>query len=403
MEGTTVRFPQLSIPLFDHSSAICLRVQCFCLRRIKPRSIIDKGSFIFSGSIDRPITLVRYCVTLLGPLMTVRVGINGFGRMGRLALRTAWSWSELEFVHVNEIAGDAGVAAHLLEFDSQHGRWERKVDAKKDQLVIDGSLVGYSTNEKIEETDWASSGVDIVLECTGKFKSRESLSGYFDRGVKKIVVSAPMKDGTPNIVVGVNDHIYDPHEHQVVTAASCTTNCIAPVIDVLHSQFSIIHGSITTIHDVTNTQSVLDQYHKDLRRARASSLSLIPTSTGSATAIAEIFPELKGKLSGIAVRVPLANASITDCVFEVANGTTSAKVNEALYEAAHGRLKGILGIENKPLVSSDYEGDTRSSVVDALSTLVVDHTHVKILAWYDNEIGYVNRMMELAESVGKQL
>ena len=363
----------------------------------------DKESFIISDGIDCHRTLVKSGVTLLEPLMTIRVGINGFGRMGRLALRTAWSWDELEFVHINEIAGDAGVAAHLLEFDSQHGRWERQVDAKRGQLVIDGSLVGYSSNEKIEETDWASAGVDIVLECSGKFKSGEYLSRYFDKGIKKVVVSAPVQNGTPNIVMGVNEHIYDPRKHRVVTAASCTTNCIAPVIDVIHRQFGIIHGSITTIHDITNTQSILDQYHKDLRRARASGLSLIPTSTGSATAIAEIFPELKGKLSGVAVRVPLANASITDCVFEVAKETTSAEVNEALQEAADGRLNGILGIENKPLVSSDYEGDTRSSVVDALSTLVVDRTHLKILAWYDNEIGYVNRMMELVNSIGKRL
>ena len=335
--------------------------------------------------------------------MAIRVGINGFGRMGRLALRTAWSWEELEFVHINESAGDVDIAAHLLEFDSQHGRWKPDVRTEPGQLIVDGNKVGYSTNQKIEQTDWSSAGVDIVVECSGKFKTRETLSGYFDRGVKKVVVSAPMKDGTPNVVVGINDHVYDPDQHRIVTAASCTTNCIAPVIDVMHRQFNIVHGSITTIHDITNTQSVLDQYHSDPRRARASGLSLIPTTTGSATAIAEIFPELKGKLSGIAVRVPLANASLTDCVFELANGTTEREVNEALREAANGRLKGILGLEDRPLVSVDYEGDPRSAIVDALSTLVVDHSHVKILAWYDNEIGYVNRMMELVESVGERL
>ena len=236
---------------------------------------------------------------------STRVAINGFGRMGRLALRAAWDWPDLQFVHVNEIGGDAASAAHLLQFDSIHGTWEVPVSAEPDAIVIDGQRLSYSENESLEDTPWGDLGVDVVVECTGKFKSSEVLSAYLNGGVKKVVVSAPVKDGTLNIVVGVNDHLYQPDEHHIVTAASCTTNCIAPVISVIHEEFGIRHGSMTTIHDITNTQSVLDAYHKDLRRARASGLSLIPTTSGSATAIAEIFPELRGKLNGLAVRVPL--------------------------------------------------------------------------------------------------
>jgi glyceraldehyde 3-phosphate dehydrogenase len=242
-----------------------------------------------------------------------------------------------------------------------------------------------------------------VVECTGKFKSKEALAPYLNQGVKKVVVSAPVKDGTLNIVMGANDHLYDPKVHQIVTAASCTTNCIAPIVKVIHENFGIKHGSITTIHDMTNTQSILDEYHKDLRRARASSLSLIPTSTGSATAITEIFPELKGKLNGMAVRVPLANASLTDCVFEVEQPVTVEVVNAALEAAAMGELKGILGYETKPLVSADYTNDTRSSTVDALSTMIINGTQVKILTWYDNEMGYVQRMMELTKKLAQSL
>lgn len=330
--------------------------------------------------------------------MSTRIAINGFGRMGRLALRAAWGNPDFEFVHVNEIAGDAQSAAHLLEFDSIHGRWSVPISAESDAIVIDGQRVSYSSNARIEETPWGGIGADVVVECTGRFKSSEVLTAYLESGVRKVVVSAPVKDGTLNIVVGVNDHLYDPDQHHIVTAASCTTNCIAPVVSVIHSEFTICHGSITTIHNITNTQSVLDTYHKDLRRGRASGTSLIPTSTGSATAIAEIFPELRGKLNGLAVRVPLANASITDCAFEVERAVSAELVNRKLKEAGDGRLRGVLGYEERPLVSTDYEGDTRSSIVDGASTFVVDDTHVKILAWYDNEMGYVHRMMEL---VGK--
>ncbi|MEQ8692728.1 MAG: ArsJ-associated glyceraldehyde-3-phosphate dehydrogenase [Pseudomonadales bacterium] len=335
--------------------------------------------------------------------MTTRVAINGFGRMGRLALRAAWDWPELEFVHINEIGGDPATAAHLLQFDSVHGTWDIPVSADSNSITVDGQSISYSSNQRLEDTPWDDLGIDIAVECTGRFKSREALLPYLQRDVQKVVVSAPVKDGTLNIVVGVNDHLYQPAEHDIVTAASCTTNCIAPAISVIQEQFGIRHGSITTIHDITNTQSVLDDYHSDLRRARASGLSLIPTSTGSATAIAEIFPQLRGKLSGLAVRVPLANASVTDCVFEVEQATTVEAVNQALQNAAEGRLSGILGYETRPLVSTDFKGDRRSSIVDAASTMVIDDTHVKILAWYDNEIGYVNRMMELVRKVAASL
>ena len=335
--------------------------------------------------------------------MTIKVGINGFGRMGRLAFRAAWDWPELEIVHVNEIGGESEAAAHLLTFDSVHGIWPQKVTSDDNYLYVNDQPVGYSQNAVIAETPWGDLGVDIVIECTGKFKSKEALKPFFDQGVKKVVVSSPVKDGTLNIVMGVNDHLYDHAEHHVVSAASCTTNCIAPVVDVMQKSFGIKHGSITTIHDVTNTQSILDEYHKDLRRARASGMSLIPTSTGSATAITEIFPELKGKINGIAVRVPLANASLTDCVFEVETPVTVEQVNAALKEAAESHLAGVLGYEERPLVSIDYTNDTRSSVIDALSTMVINQTQVKILTWYDNEMGYVHRMMELAKKIALSL
>lgn len=342
--------------------------------------------------------------------MALKVAINGFGRIGRLAMRAAWQWPEIDIVHVNENAGDAACAAHLLEFDSVHGRWDNKVDALDDGsgfVVKDPAghsrAVTYSQNTAIEDTDWASlndgSPVDVVIDCTGKFKAKEKLQPYLDAGVGHVVVSAPVKDGTLNIVMGVNDSLFDPTTCRIVTAASCTTNCIAPAVDVIQKQFGIKHGSITTVHDMTNTQSMLDQFHKDHRRARTTHLSLIPTSTGSATAITEIFPELKGKINGLAVRVPLANASLTDCVFELEQSVTVEQVNKALEEAANGYLKGILGYETKPLVSVDYVNDNRSSIVDAPSTMVINGTQLKLFLWYDNEVGYATRMMELAKKI----
>lgn len=335
--------------------------------------------------------------------MSIKIAINGFGRMGRLALRAAWHWPELEIVHINECAGSAQSAAHLLKFDSQHGIWPEIVEATDDAIMIGAKRIPFTRNRELAATNWAASGAQVVVECTGAFKSAAALAPYFAQGVAKVVVSAPLKDGTLNIVMGVNQHLYDPQHHDIVTAASCTTNCLAPVVDVIHREFGIRHGSITTIHDITNTQSVLDEYHKDLRRARACGLSLIPTSTGSATAITEIFPELAGRLDGIAVRVPISNASLTDCVFELESAATVVQVNEALRSAALGRLQGILGYEERPLVSVDYLNDPRSSIIDALSTRVTNGTQTKILAWYDNEIGYVHRMMELTRMVGQSL
>ena len=331
--------------------------------------------------------------------MTIRVGINGFGRIGRLAMRVAWDSDLIEVVHVNEIAGNLESAAHLIKFDSIHGTWGRNVsvcDLGK-SLIIDGSTVSYSQNWELENAAWSEANVDLVIDCTGKFKSQESLAPYFQQGVNRVVVSAPMKDETLNVVMGINDHLYA--DQPIVSAASCTTNCLAPVIDVLLKEFGIKHASITTIHDLTNTQSVLDEHNVDLRRARASSLSLIPTSTGSATAITRIFPELAGCINGLAVRVPLANASLTDCVFELKTVTTKVAVNNAFKIAAESRLSGILGFEELPLVSADYTNDSRSGIVDGLSTMVINGTQLKVLIWYDNEMGYVHRMIELTEKV----
>jgi glyceraldehyde 3-phosphate dehydrogenase len=329
-----------------------------------------------------------------------RIGINGFGRIGRLALRAGWGRPDLQFVHINEVAGGPETAAHLLTFDSVHGRWDRRVESQNDRIAIDGAAVMFSAVTTPADVPWSAHQVDIVLECSGKVRTPDTLAPYFAAGVKKVIVAAPVKSGALNIVVGVNDHLYEPAQHHLVTAASCTTNCLAPVVKVLHESIGIKHGVITTIHDITNTQVVVDAPHKDLRRARASSLSLIPTSTGSATAIGLIYPELLGKLTGVAVRVPLLNASLTDCVFEVKRSTTVDEVNAAFRRAADGVLEGILGYEERPLVSVDFKDDPRSAIVDAPSTMVVDGTCVKVLAWYDNEIGYVHRMIELAQKIG---
>ena len=334
--------------------------------------------------------------------MTLKVGINGFGRMGRLVLRAAYDWPEIEFVHINDPAGDAATLAHLLEFDSVHGRWQYPVSADDEALCINEQRIQCSANKAIGDTDWSQ--CDIVIEASGKMKSTELLRQYLAQGVRKVVVTAPVKEqGVLNVVMGVNDALYCPDSHDIVTAASCTTNCLAPVVKVLQDKIGIEHGSMTTIHDITNTQTILDAPHKDLRRARACGMSLIPTTTGSATAITHIFPELKGKLNGHAVRVPLANASITDCVFELNRETTEQELNTWFKEAAQGELKGILGYEEKPLVSIDYRTDPRSSIVDALSTMVVNGTQAKLYLWYDNEWGYANRTAELMRKVANSL
>lgn len=332
--------------------------------------------------------------------MTIRIGINGFGRMGRLTLRAAWDNPDFQFVQINDPAGDAATFAHLLNFDSVHGRWDREIRADADALVIEGRRIPVARNKDIAATDW--SGCDVVVESSGKFRKPDVLQPYIDQGVKRVVVTAPVKSpGVLDVVVGVNHHRFDPAQHRIVSAASCTTNCFAPVVKVIHEGIGIRHGSLTTIHSLTNTQVIVDAPHKDLRRARSCGSSLIPTSTGSATAIAEIFPELKGRLNGHAVRVPLTNASLTDCVFEVARPTSVDEVNALLKKAAEGELAGILGYEARPLVSIDYQTDPRSSIIDALSTMVINETQVKLYAWYDNEWGYVNRTAELVQLVGK--
>lgn len=340
----------------------------------------------------------------------MKVGINGMGRIGRLALRAAMGAAErpaddpragnrLEVVHLNEIKGGAAATAHLLTFDTVQGRWRADIAAEgEDALRIDGQRLKFTSHATPAEIPWGELGVDLVLECTGKFLTPETIQGHFDRGAKRVIVAAPVKVGDVlNIVVGVNHDLYDPARHRIVTAASCTTNCLAPVVKVVHEAIGIRHGQITTIHDPTNTNVVVDAPHKDLRRARSAMASLAPTTTGSAAAIALIYPELKGKLNGHAVRAPVLNASLTDCVFELQRATTADEVN-ALFEAAarSGPLRGILGYETRPLVSADYARDTRSSIVDAPSTLVTDGTLLKVYAWYDNEMGYACRMVDLA-------
>ncbi|MFL0798137.1 MAG: ArsJ-associated glyceraldehyde-3-phosphate dehydrogenase [Cellvibrionaceae bacterium] len=332
--------------------------------------------------------------------MTIKVGINGFGRMGRLVMRAAFNWPNIEFVQINDPAGDAKTLAHLVTFDSVHGRWQHEASNEGETMIIGDQKITCSQNQTITETDW--SGCDVVVEASGKMKSKALLQAYLDQGVKRVVVTAPVKEeGILNVVMGVNHHLYDQNTYPIVTAASCTTNCLAPVVKVIHEKLGIVHGSMTTIHDITNTQRILDAPHKDLRRARACGMSLIPTKTGSATAITHIFPELKGKLNGHAVRVPLANASLTDCVFEVNRKTTVEEVNALLKNAAENELDSILGFEERPLVSIDYKTDPRSSIIDALSTMVVNGTQVKLYVWYDNEWGYANRTAELMRMVGE--
>ena len=335
----------------------------------------------------------------------MKIGINGLGRMGRLTMRATIDRFQTKdqafsFVQSNDPAGNAETMAHLMEFDSVHGRWLKDIGVNGDKMNIANNAIDHTQNTTIEETNWSE--CDIVLEASGKFKTQAELSKYFDQGVKRVVVAAPVKEaGVANIVMGVNQDEYKPDSHRIVTAASCTTNSLAPAIKIVHEKLGIKHGSMTTIHDITNTQTIIDKGHKDLRRARACGMSLIPTTTGSATAITHIFPELKGKLNGHAVRVPLTNASLTDCVFELNRATTVEEVNALFKEAAQGELAGILGYEEKPLVSIDYRTDPRSSVVDALSTMVINDTQLKLYLWYDNEWGYANRTAELIQLVAQ--
>jgi glyceraldehyde 3-phosphate dehydrogenase len=334
-----------------------------------------------------------------------RIGINGFGRIGRLAVRGLARHRELELVHVNDPNSDPLTSAHLLEFDTVHGRLDRQVGVDDGAIVLDGQRITHSSHTTPGVVPWADLGIEIVIEASGRFKTVEQLAGYFDqpnggRGVDSVVVAAPVKDPSVlNVVMGCNDHLYEPERHRIVTAASCTTNCLAPVVKVLHEQIGIERGAITTIHDVTNTQVVVDAPHRDLRRARSALNSLIPTSTGSATAITMIYPELAGKLNGTAVRVPLLNASLTDAVFTMSRDVTVEEVNERFADAATGELAGILGFETRPLVSADFTNDTRSAIVDGPSTMVIDSRMLKVLAWYDNEYGYAFRLTDLVAKV----
>ena len=341
----------------------------------------------------------------------MKIGINGMGRIGRLVLRAALGGilrdakdqnvdTRLEIVHLNEVSGGADTTAHLLEFDSVHGRWRADIESGESSITVDGQRMSFSSSEQPASVDWGAHGCDMVLECTGRFRTPEKLAGYFTKGVQKVMVAAPVQDGQAlNLVYGINDHLYNPIKHNIVTAASCTTNCLAPLVKVVHESIGIQHGQITTIHDPTNTNVIVDAPHKDLRRARSAMTSLMPTTTGSAKAIGLIYPELKGKLNGHAVRAPVLNASLTDAVFELVRPTSAEAVNALFAEAANSELAGILGYEERPLVSADYVNDTRSSIIDAASTLVTDGTMLKVYAWYDNEMGYACRMVDLAKRI----
>lgn len=334
----------------------------------------------------------------------LRVGINGFGRIGRLALRAGFESESIQFAHLNEIGGDAASAAHLLAFDSVHGRWRaEEIEATESSIRVGKQEITCSSLAEPGEVPWDEHGVDLVLEATGKFRTPELLAPYFESGVRKVLVAAPVESGARNLVFGVNEHEYEPTGDRIITAASCTTNCLAPLVKVINEGIGIRHGSITTLHDLTNTQVVVDAHHRDLRRARSAGTSLIPTSTGSAKAIGMIFPELEGRLDGLAIRVPLLNSSIVDCCFEVERPTGADEVNSLLESASRTSLDGILGYESRPLVSVDFKTDPRSGIVDATSTRVIDETQVKVLAFYDNEWGYANRMVDIAEMIARDL
>ncbi len=332
----------------------------------------------------------------------MKIGINGFGRIGRLAFRCAWAnSSSMDVVQINDPAGNANTWSHLLNFDSVQGKWSENAQHVEENIIVNGQLIACSENKTIGKTDW--SACDLVIDASGKMKTKKLLNEYLTQGVKQVVVTAPIREpGILNLIMGVNHTLYQEKTPPIISASSCTTNCIAPAVKVIHESFGIKHGSITTIHDITNTQVVLDSGHKDLRRARSSGNNLIPTTTGSANAIAQIFPELKGKLNGHAIRVPIANASLTDCVFELETTTTIEAVNEELKRAANEELKGILGFEERPLVSTDFVGDSRSSIVDGPSTMIVNGTQLKLFLWYDNEWGYANRVIELADYTGRK-
>ena len=329
------------------------------------------------------------------------LAVNGIGRIGKLVVKLLVQ-NQYNLTHLNEINGNTDSLIHSIEFDSIHGKWQANIEDGKDEIKIDGKSIKATFVENIN--DLSLDDVDIMIDCTGVHKSSSKLQKYFDKGVKKVIVSAPInEDNIVNIAYGVNHNIYKPKEHNIITGASCTTNCIAPIIKVLHENIGINHGSITTIHNLTNSQTLVDIPHNDLRRGRSAINNLIPTTTGSAKAISLIYPELKGKLNGHAVRVPILNSSLTDCVFEMKSSTNKDQINNLLKSASENELKNILGYEERPLVSTDFINDPRSSVIDSLSTMVVNDTQVKIYAWYDNEWGYANRLVDIVNMVVKSI
>ncbi len=336
--------------------------------------------------------------------MSVRVAINGFGRIGRLVLRAAkkYGGGDLDFVAVNDLT-DNETLAHLLRYDSVHGKYPGDVSLSGGGLVVDGDEIRVFSERDPANLPWGELGIDVVVESTGLFRKREQAALHLDAGARKVIISAPAKEEDITVVMGVNHESYDPDTHHVLSNASCTTNCLAPVVKVVMERFGFRRGLMTTIHSYTNDQRILDLPHKDLRRARAAAMSMIPTTTGAARATGLVIPEVKGKLDGLAVRVPTPNVSLVDLVAEVEKDTTAEEVNGALREAAGGELKGVLVVSDEPLVSTDFIGDPASSVVDALSTTLIDGRMVKVLSWYDNEYGYSCRVVDLVSYVGERL
>lgn len=333
--------------------------------------------------------------------MAVKIGINGFGRIGKCVMRAALNNPDVEVVAIND-TGDIEGSALLFKHDSIHGNLSCDVSVEGEYLVVDGKKTRVFCDRDPAKLDWSSEGVEVVIECTGVFRSREKAAAHLGGTVKKVIISAPGKDEDKTIVMGVNESEYDPATHHVVSNASCTTNCLAPFAKVLHQEFGIKRGMMTTVHSYTNDQRVLDAPHKDLRRARAAAMSIIPTTTGAAKAVALVLPELKGKLNGFALRVPTPNVSVTDLVVELEKEATKESINAAFHKAAEGELKGILGVSDLPLVSKDFNGDARSSIVDADLTMVMEGNMAKVVAWYDNEWGYSSRIVDLAVYMSKR-
>jgi glyceraldehyde 3-phosphate dehydrogenase len=333
--------------------------------------------------------------------MAVKVGINGFGRIGRNVFRASLSNPDVEVVAVNDLT-DANMLAHLLQYDTVHGKLDAKVEVSGTDLVVNGKTIKVLSERDPAQLGWGDLGIDVVVESTGRFTNREDAAKHLQAGAKKVVISAPAKGEDITIVMGVNNDKYDPANHNVISNASCTTNCLAPVAKVLNDKFGVKRGMMTTVHSYTNDQQILDLPHKDYRRARAAAENIIPTTTGAAQAVALVLPELKGKLTGMAMRVPTPNVSIVDFVAELNKDVTLDEVNQALQAAAHGELEGVLGFSDEPLVSRDYNGNKLSSIVDGLSTMVIEGNLVKVISWYDNETGYSNRVVDLVNFIAKQ-